>query len=138
MQFCNQVFIKEQSNNFGIVFHLFCPANPTIFDEPMIMFYNKSMKNNLNFKTICPLKQKEQTTRITRSKKFRHGIELYLGSRELQMEEYRWRSIKIALLHVGEYSQICHHWEIYKLLFLMHNIHPVWINGGSLKDIRNV
>ena len=106
-----------------------------IFDERMMMFYNGSIKDNLNFKTICPLKEKEKTPRIS-YENGNWGIYFYPDTGELQMEEYGWNSLKEALLGVGGYSQICFYWEIYKLLFLMHNVNPVWVEVTSI-DIEN-
>ena len=83
------------------------------------------MKDNLNFKTICPLKQREQSTRISYENEY--SIYIYPESGELSMEEHQTWSIKRALLSVGWYSQICMPWEIYKLLFILHNVHPIWI-----------
>ena len=124
----------ERLNNFGIVFYLFCPANPTIFDEPMIMFHNGSIKNK-NFKTICPLKQKEQPTMIS----YENGWEIYVYPRsgELEMEEYWRTSIRQALQRVGSRSLICNHWEIYKLLFLLHNVKPVWMEVDTLLPAKS-
>ena len=100
-----KVLIEKQNNDLGIVFYLFCPANPTIFVEPMIMFHNGSIKDNLNFKTLCPLKQKEQSTRIS----YEYGVDnlfiTYTG--ELIMEEFWWLSLNEALLKVGGESQVC-------------------------------
>ena len=127
--------MEKQNNNFGIAFYLFCPANPTIFDEPMIMFHNGSMKDNLNFKSICPLKQKEQTARISYENNY--DIYVYQSINQLEMEGNRWGSIREALLGVGVYSQICHHWEIYKLLFLLHNVNPDWIEVDKIAENIN-
>ena len=136
------------------MFSLFCPANPTIFDQPMMMFHNGSMKDNLNYKTLCPLKQKEHTTRIT----FQNMLQIYVinripgplganydfvmlrqpgdsGQGELLMEEWRGSSIKKALQKVGRASRICFYWEIYKLLFINHNVNAFWI-AGVLDEIQ--
>ena len=105
------------------------------------------MKDNLNYKTLCPLKQKEQTTGIT----YQNMHQIYVinripgplgandsimlrqpgdsGHGELIMEDWRHSSIKAALRKVGRDSRICHFWEIYKLLFINHNVNPVWIAG---------
>ena len=89
------------------------------------MFHNGSMRDNLNFKTICPFKQKEQTTRIT----YENGyyISIYNATGEMSMEEARVNSIRSSLQSVGKHSTVCWSWEIYKLLFLLHNIKPEWI-----------
>ena len=50
------------------------------------------------------------------------------------MEERDWWSLKQALLDVGGSSQICWHWEIDKLLFLLHNINPVWMEVNTIMD----
>ena len=97
----------------------------------MIMFHNGSMKDNLNFKAICPLKQKEQSTRISYENDW--GIYVY-RSGEPMMEEHRFYSIKRALQNVGVFSQSCHNWEIYKLLFLLHNVKPVWMEVNITND----
>ena len=108
-----------------------------IFDERMMMFYNGSIKDNLNFKTICPLKQREQTARITYEHNFQ-GIYIYRSSGELLMEEYKADSIKRALQKVGGNTMICHYWEIYKLLFLLHNINPDWLEITITTDLENL
>ena len=88
------------------------------------MFHNGSMKDNLNFNNICSLKEKEKTTRISYQNS--HGIYIYRDT-TIAMEEVWWTSIKQALLHVGGFSRVCHPWEIYKLLFLLHNVKPDWV-----------
>ena len=98
----------------------------------MIMFHNGSMKDNLNFKAICPLKQKEQSTRISYENEY-NGIYIY-RSGELRMEEYFRGSISAALQSVGKVSQMCSYWEIYKLLFLLHNVKPVWMEVNITND----
>ena len=44
------------------------------------------------------------------------------------MEEHKFTSMSQALqlVGVGGNSQICHTWEIYKLLFILHNVYPIW------------
>ena len=74
---------------------------------------------------LCPLKEKEKTTRITYEDDY--DINIYPETGELEMEESRWYSISRALQRVGGVSHICYHWEIYKLLFLLHNVNPVWM-----------
>ena len=96
------------------------------------MFHNGSMKDSSNYKTLCPLKQREQTTRITYQNGL--GIEFYRDTGELYMEEWRGYSIRAALLGVGVVSRICHHWEIYKLLLLLHNVNPVWLEVNITND----
>ena len=92
------------------------------------MFYNGSMKENLNCKTICPLKQKVQTTRIT----YQNRWNIVVSSGSLWTDE-RWFPIDKALQKAGDHSKVCHDWEIFKLLFLLHNVYPVWI----YEDIKN-
>ena len=43
------------------------------------------------------------------------------------MEEYGRVSIRRDVENVDRYSRICQYWEIYKLLFILHNIKPFWI-----------
>ena len=107
------------------MFNLFCPADPATWDQPMIMFHNGSMKDNFNIKTICPLKQKQNYARIT----YENGYLLYIypSTGKLSMEELGWKSIHRALQRVGRNSMICSDWEIYKLLFILHNVNPDWI-----------
>ena len=97
------------------------------------MFHNGSMKDNSNFKTICPLKQKEQSIRITYQNKFQR-IYMDPSSGELEMEEYRLKTIGSSVQKVGEYTRICNEWEIYKLLFLLHNVNPVWVEVHTIID----
>ena len=97
------------------------------------MFHNGSMKDNLNFKALCPWKQKEQTTRISYENDY-NGIYVYPDTGVLEMEEASWGSIKEALQNVGGVSRICHNWEIYKLLFLLHNVKPVWMEVNITND----
>ena len=130
-----KVFIEKQNNIFGIVFYLFCPVNLTIFYESLILFQNGSMKDSLNFKSICPLKQKEQHTRISYENGFTILVDKYTG--DLQMEEYWSRSIKTHLLMVGTVSDICSYWELYKLLFINLNINPIWIKVNIRSDVEN-
>ena len=96
------------------------------------MLHNGSLKDNISFKTICPLKQKEQSTIITYENN--NGITIYHSSGELLMEEYWYYSINAALLGVDKYSRICHNWEIYKLLFILHNVNPVWKEVNMTTD----
>ena len=100
----------------------------------MIMFHDGSIKDNLNFKTICRLEEKEKSARISHE----NGFELlyvYPETGELEMEEWRETTIKQALQRVGGYSQICNNWEIYKLLFILHNVSPVWIEVNIRTDL---
>ena len=90
------------------------------------------MKDNLNFKTICPLKQKEQTARITYENNYE--LSIYPGIGVLAMEEQKFLSISSALQNVGMHSMICFEWEIYKLLFILHNVKPVWIEVNTIID----
>ena len=53
------------------------------------------------------------------------------------MEEWSGTSISNALQRVGGYSQICFNWEIYKLLFLIHNVNPNWIEVNITNDNEN-
>ena len=95
------------------------------------MFHNGRIKDNFNFKTICSLKEKEKTTRIS----YENGYYIYVyQDNTLEMEERRETSIKQALQKVGGHSRVCHPWEIYKLLFLMHNVKPVWIEVDNIMD----
>ena len=125
------MLIEKQNNKFGIVFYLFCPANPTIFDQPMIMFSDGSIKDNINFKTVCPLKQTEQSTRIVYDRY--EGIFVYPHTGKLMMEEFFSTRIGSSLQSVGVDSLIGHDWEIYKLLFIMHNVNPVWIKVSQFQ-----
>ena len=102
-------------------------------EEPMIMFHNGSMKDNLNFKTICPFKQKEQSTIITYDNSW-GGVYIYRTG-ELMMEDYS--SINEALLSVDRHSYICSYWEIYKLLFILHNVNPKWLEVNITTDNEN-
>ena len=94
--------MEKQNNNFGIVFHLFCPANPTIFDEPMIMFKNGTMKDDLNFRLICPLKQKEQTSRIT-YRKNDLLIHIYPNTEELRERFIKFLNISSQLQNLYKF-----------------------------------
>ena len=87
------------------------------------MFHNGSMKDNLNFRTICRLVEKEKSARISYENDY--NIYVYPETGEIGMEEHE--GIRGALQDVGMYSQICWNWEIYKLLFILHNVSPVWI-----------
>ena len=97
------------------------------------MFHNGSIKDNLNYKTLCPLKQKEQLARIS----YQNNWNIYIlpETGELEMEE--WFSIREALQGVGWNSRVCWHWEIYKLVFLLHNIKPVWMEVNITNDPEN-
>ena len=82
------------------------------------------------------MKQKEQRTRVTYENGY-SGIYVYPETGELGMEEWRGESIRAALQRVGEFSQICYDWEIYKLLFLLHNVKPVWVEVNITNDDYN-
>ena len=82
------------------------------------------------------MKQKEQSTRITFQNNY--GMTLYPGTEKMMMEEWLYGSIKISLLNVGQSSQICHSWEIYKLFFILHNVHPIWIEVAMTTDLENI
>ena len=97
------------------------------------MFYNGSIQNNFNFKSICSLKQKEQPTRIS----YENNWDITISpDTTLEMEESR-RSIGRALQRVGVHSKVCWYWEIYKLLFLLHNVKPDWIEVDISNDNEN-
>ena len=77
------------------------------------------------------LEEKEKSARISHE----NGFELlyvYPETGELEMEEWRETTIKQVLQRVGGYSQICNNWEIYKLLFILHNVSPVWIEHENI------
>ena len=101
------------------------------------MFHNGSIKDNLNYRTICPLKQKQQNTRITYQANRGLNIHPWMGT--LGMEEDRLTSIQRSLERVDKNTQICHHWEIYKLLFILHNVNPFWIYiaNDDLSKVNN-
>ena len=101
------------------------------------MFSNGSIKDNPNFKTICPLKQKTQNARITYQNQLQ---EFYVDPKtgKLVMEEWYGTSIKKALLGVGVNSLICLQWEIYKLLFIIYNIKPIFVEVNITGDLENV
>ena len=101
------------------------------------MFNNGSIKDNLNFKTICPLKQREKTTKITYQNNLQN-LYIYPSSGLLEMEEFRYSSISRALQKVGGYTSICASWEIYKLLFIIYNINPDWIEIAITTDLENL
>ena len=107
----------------GTLFYIYCPANLAIWDQQMIMFHTGNIKDNLNFKTICGLEEKEKSVKISYEND--RNIYVYQQWGELQMEE--WWMIRDALQNMGVRSQICFNWEIYKLLFILHNVSPVWI-----------
>ena len=97
------------------------------------MFHIGRIKENLNFKRICPLKQKEQNTRITYKNNYQY-FHIYPETRKLRMEEWGRSSFKKALENVGGYSRISWHWEIYKLLIILQNINPIWIEVNKFND----
>ena len=99
----------------------------------MIMFHDGSIKDNLNFKTICRLEEKEKSVKISYEND--RNIYVYQQWGELQMEE--WWMIRDALQNMGVRSQICFNWEIYKLLFILHNVSPVWIEVSHELDWNN-
>ena len=112
------------------------------------MFHNGSMKNNWNFKNICRLKQKMQTMKISlpNSQMASQGLVLsrnpFVPSNSMEMEEHWQYSLRWALeKRVGRESMICHQWEIFKLLFILHNVKPLWIKFNkfsSLSDLYKV
>ena len=62
---------------------------------------------------------------------------IYPETGELMMEEYSWTSVSNALQKVGGHSQVCYDWEIFKLLFLLHNIKPVLMEVDIWNDNEN-
>ena len=74
-----KVLIPKQNNRFGISFNIFCPRNPYPISLQMFMFHNGSVKDNINFKEMCPIKQKAQMAKITFSLQLHHtnGIAFY-------------------------------------------------------------
>ena len=94
-----------------------------------MMFHNGSMKDNINFKTLCPLKQKEQSAKIT----YQNGFYIYIWPHtgKQLMEEHRLYSLEEGLLRLASGST-CYHWEIYKLFFILHNVSPVWIKVENI------
>ena len=100
------------------------------------MFQNGSIKDNLNFKTVCGLKEPEKHARIT----YENGKGIYVDPwiQELFMEqEESFYSIRRALMEmVRGFSMSCHYWEIYKLMIILHNIKPVWVRIRD--DYENV
>ena len=85
----------------------------------------------MNFKTICRLKQQEQTTRITYENRYTLIIRPDTGELE---ERLGIQSLNTILSNSGKWSQICEHWEIYKLFFLLHNVNPDWIETPITTD----
>ena len=100
------------------------------------MFHNGNInKDNVNFRTICPHKEREQRIRIS----YENDLYLLVSRRgNMAMEHYPTFTFKRALQNMGIATQFCHQWEIYKLFFILHNIKPVWINIPMFTDKENV
>ena len=121
----------------------------------MFMFHDGRVKDNLNFKQICPLKQKEHTVRIT-----------YQYAKELDIYQYDDDKDKMIMNEDSRYAIGCHsdacyndfkkvmmyggghrtllrsgkqlgnnkvgftkvpwNWEILKIFFIEYNIQPIW------------
>ena len=122
----------------------------------MFMFHDGRVKDNLNFKQICPLKQKEHTVRIT-----------YESAKDLDIYQYDDDKDKMIMNEDSYYAIGCHssdscyndfkkvmmyggghrtllrsgkqlgdnkvgftkvpwNWEILKIFFIEYNIKPIW------------
>ena len=87
----------------------------------------------MNFKDMCPVKQKEQIVRVG----FDQGWQVTVDNQTNEfVETGRWEMSK-SLMRSGGESQIPWDWEILKLFFTVNNIVPTWVDckgvdGGGL------
>ena len=73
---------------------------------------------------MCPMKQKEQTVKISYQQYFGVAID---KAENMWMEETWFFSLKRALEREGVNSKFPHDWEIFKLFFIVHNVSPLWV-----------
>ena len=113
----------------GVYFDILCPINDTKFNDPFFLFNNGSQKNEMNFKDVCPIKQKPQFARIT----FNQGVNLLVDKETDEMVETGKWDVSNTLLRSGVHSMILRDWELLKLFFNVYNINPIWLPGNSSK-----
>ena len=129
-----QVLIPKQDNSLGTYFELFCPVNQTEVEDPLFMFHNGTFhRNEMNFKDMCPVTQKEQIARVA----FDQGMLVAVDNQTNELVETGGWDMSRSLVLSGGYSMIPWDWEILKLFFTVNNIVPTWIDckgvdGGGL------
>ena len=93
--------------------------------DPLLLFNNGTLRNEINFKDMCPLKQKKQTVRVA----FDQGWFMAVDNQTNEFVETGEWDMSQALAISGLYTTIPFHWEILKLFFTIHNIAPTWTDG---------
>ena len=91
----------------------------------MLIEDNGNIRDNLNFKELCPMAQKESHARILYHPLVQRPFH---EETEKSFESY-WPISALA----GEESMILQHWEFLKLLFTEYNISPIWIPPTNLE-----
>ena len=103
----------------------------------MFMFNDGEVRENMNFKEVCPTRQKEQFAGIT----YMYGAGVFFyPSGNMVMEENWYLALSTSLLRSDEYTRIPWDWEILKLFFVVQNVSPVWIilDYNAITDIDTV
>ena len=113
-----QVLIFPQDNKYGIKFEIFCPVNQLHFPDPLFMFHDGTLRDEMNFKDMCPMKQKQKSARIA----FDQGYGIVVDNQTNEMVETGWYDTSMALADSHLNSQIPRNWEILKLFFIVNNI----------------
>ena len=47
-----QILLLPQDNKYGIKFEIFCPVNQLHFPDPLFMFHDGTLRDEMNFKEI--------------------------------------------------------------------------------------
>ena len=114
-------------------FHLYCPTNPETFDREIFMFNNGTIYGDLNFKAICPVRQKEQVARIS----FQQSWSFFVWPNgQMIMEDFWYFALSNSLIRASIYDRICMDWEILKLFFLTFNVSPYWIVASNFLELE--
>ena len=117
----------------GIYFHIHCPVAPHLIEYSMFMFHNGTLRDNLNFKRICGIKQKLHFTKIAFDQSYEMAVHIseqtpWIGS--MYMEEHWFFKLSYSLMKGGHYTQIAWDWEIMKSFFIAYNSYPIWYQNS--------
>ena len=93
--------------------------------DSLFIFCNGTLRDEMNFKDMCPLKKRQKSARIA----FDQGMQIAVDNQTNELVETGWWwDMSLALKLSGGYNQIPFDWEILKLFFIVNNIAPTWID----------
>ena len=127
---------QTETDTHRVEFEVHCPVYHLKVYDPLLLFNNGSVHtrvhSNLNFKNMCPLKQRERVARIA----FDQGWYLQVNLRTNYLFEW---NIWWTLVNSGSRSKIPYYDEIYKLFFTIYHVAPIWTdNKGEYNKFHNV